>query len=62
MVQAGEAVVKGDLLASGLTATAQETLVRRSAGIVMAETRRELTVSVPLREDQFLPGGEALRL
>lgn len=56
-VQAGDAVVKGSLLASGITATERETLLRRSGGVVLAETQHEITLTVPLTETVRLPAG-----
>ncbi len=64
-VHPGDAVAQGGLLASGITATAGETLLRRSAGIVMAETTREVVITVPLQESIALPtdgGFETLEL
>lgn len=57
VVQVGDAVAEGGLLASGITATERETLLRRSQGVVMAETTRRLTVRVPLNEVLLCPAG-----
>lgn len=62
LVQVGSAVAAGNLLASGVTQTARETLMRRSAGRVLAETERILCVSVPLNEEQRTPTGPTVSL
>lgn len=57
LVKPGEGVAAGCLLATGLTETEEGRFLCRSAGRVIAETRRELAVSVPLKEDMLLPAG-----
>lgn len=55
VAKVGDAVAEGGLLVSGITATERETLLRRSAGVVMAETTHRLIIQVPLRESMPLP-------
>ncbi len=57
MVKSGEGVVKGDLLVCGAVETTAGTLLRRSSGIVTAQTEHTLAVCVPLEEIQLLPTG-----
>ncbi|MGN0171999.1 MAG: sporulation protein YqfD [Acutalibacteraceae bacterium] len=57
MVKSGEGVVKGDLLVCGAVETTAGTLLRRSSGVIMAQTEHTLSVSVPLEEMQLLPTG-----
>ncbi len=56
---AGQGVTEGMLLVSGAVESASgNTVFRRAAGRVIAETTRALTVSVPLEEDPMLPAGK----
>lgn len=60
VAQVGDGVAEGTLLASGVVDTTVGPLLRRSMGIVLAETTREITVEVPLEETLLLPTGEEL--
>lgn len=61
-VKPGEGVAAGSLLAAGIAGTEEEPILCRSSGRVIAETRRELAVCVPLREALLLPAGEGAEL
>lgn len=61
-VKPGEGVAAGSLLASGSTETEEGVILCRSGGRVIAETRREIAVSVPHKETLLLPAGEAAEL
>ncbi len=56
-VQVGDAVAKGNLLASGVIESEQGTTLHRSSGRVLAKTTREITVEIPLNEQQLRPCG-----
>ena len=56
-VRPGEAVAAGDLLVSGTVETERGPLYYRSVGQVLAQTRRTLTVRIPLKETLYLPTG-----
>lgn len=58
-VQVGDAVAEGGLLVSGITATDRETLLRRAAGVVLAQTEHHLTVEIPMEERLLLPCADA---
>lgn len=53
----GEAVTAGSLLITGRLQTEQGERLYRSYGEVWAETRRQITVSVPLLYDRVVPDG-----
>ncbi len=53
----GEAVTAGSLLITGRLQTEQGEKLHRSYGEVWAETRRQITVSVPLLYDRVVPDG-----
>lgn len=53
----GEAVTAGDLLITGRQQTEQGEKLYRSYGEVWAETRRHITVSVPMLYDRVVPDG-----
>ena len=57
-VQVGDGVAEGALLASGVVDTTVGPLLRRSMGIVLAETTHTIRVEVPLAETLLLPSGE----
>lgn len=58
-VKPGEGVTAGDLLATGSSETIRGMLIYgRAAGVVLARTRRELTVEVPLTQTVWLPSGQ----
>lgn len=60
VAQVGDGVAEGTLLASGVVDTTVGPLLRRSMGVVLAETTREIRVEVPLSETLLLPTGEEL--
>lgn len=60
VVQKGDAVVKGMLLASGIVETTSGPLLKHARGEVMAKTSHTFTVSVPLKETQNLPAENGL--
>ncbi len=55
VVQKGDAVVKGMLLASGIIETTSGPLFKHARGEVMAKTSHTFTTTVPLEETQNLP-------
>ena len=61
-VKPGEGVAAGSLLAAGLAGPEEQPVPCRARGRVIAETRRELAVTVPLEERTLLPAGEAAEL
>ena len=62
MVKPGDAVTEGTLLVSGATIADKSLLLRRSLGAVIAQTERELTVTVPYTVEQLEPSGTLYRL
>lgn len=61
-VQAGDAVVKGQLLVSGTEAYKDgSTVFRHSDADILAETRHKLTVSVPLKQTVSVDTGRVCR-
>lgn len=60
MVKPGEAVVKGTLLISGVVELGEGkgVIFRRATGVILAETKHTLEVSVPLKQQQLLPTGK----
>ncbi len=60
-VVAGQGVTKGMLLISGAVESASgNTVFRRSAGRVIAETTREISITVPFQEEKRLPAGDPI--
>lgn len=60
-VIAGQGVTKGMLLIGGAVESASgNTVFRRSAGRVIAETTREISITVPFREQKQLPAGDPI--
>lgn len=55
IVHAGDAVVKGMLLASGIIDTTNGPLIKHARGEVLAETTHTFTTTIPLKETQILP-------
>jgi len=55
MVKPGDAVTEGTLLVSGATIADKSLLLRRSLGVIIAQTERELTVTVPYVVEQLEP-------
>lgn len=60
MVQEGDAVVKGMLLASGIVDTTRGPLLKHARGEVLAETTHTFTVGIPLEEVQELPQNDGI--
>ncbi len=60
VAQVGDGVAEGTLLASGVVDTTVGPLLRRSMGIVLAETTHTIRAEVPLEETLLLPTGEEL--
>ena len=61
VVNAGDAVRKGDLLISGITESKVGPTLKRAEGTVLAHTSHTLTVTVPLRESITVPDREIRR-
>lgn len=60
VVQKGDAVVKGMLLASGVVDTAGGPLLKHARGEVLAETTHTFTTTIPLTETLNLPQKEGI--
>ena len=60
LVKEGEAVTAGTRLISGRLETEMGEKLYRSYGAVWAETRRQITISVPLRYEYTEPTGEVI--
>lgn len=60
VVQKGDAVVKGMLLASGVVDTASGPLLKHARGEVLAETTHTFTTTIPLTETLNLPQKEGI--
>lgn len=59
-VAVGEGVTAGTLLVSGAVESASgNTVLRRSAGKILAQTVHTLSVTVPLTEEELLPDGSS---
>ncbi|MBQ9414734.1 MAG: sporulation protein YqfD [Clostridia bacterium] len=61
MVQVGEAVVKGDLLVSGVVETTADPLIHRATGDIVAQTERQVQVTVSLTETESRATGAVWR-
>lgn len=60
-VKVGDAVVKGQLLVSGIAEDTQgNTRLMRSAGQIVAETEQSLTVEIPLQQTVVHPTGKTI--
>jgi similar to stage IV sporulation protein len=60
MVQKGDAVAQGMLLVSGVVESSVGPIFRRSQARILAETTRNLKVSVPLKENRLMPTGRKI--
>ncbi|MCI8553901.1 MAG: sporulation protein YqfD [Clostridiales bacterium] len=60
VAQTGDAVVKDMLLVSGVVDNASGAVLKRSRARILAQTRRELIVEVPLAETRLLPTGRTV--
>lgn len=60
LVMVGEAVTAGTRLVTGRVDTEMGEKFYRSYGAVWAQTRRRITVSVPLKYSQLVPDGESV--
>ena len=59
MVELGFAVEKGDLLISGITQDKfEQNLFRHARGEIIARTSHEISLSVPLIQEEYIPTGE----